>query len=73
MSSGASGAFQPGFGQDEFEGGGGIAHGFANAFPVFRLGGKLVTGDNRPFVHVDGLIGGEKKIGTCTPIFLQFS
>ncbi len=53
---------------------GGIAHGFANAFPVFRLGGKLVTGDNRPFVHVDGLIGGEKKIGDLyADFFLQFS
>ena len=30
-------AVEPGFGEDEVEGGGGIANGFSDLFPVFRL------------------------------------
>ena len=40
--------------QDHFQRGGSISHELAAGFPVRRLGGKLVAGDDRPLLRVRG-------------------
>ena len=42
---------QIGLRQHQPQSGGRISHNFFRIFPVFRLGGKLITGHHRPFFH----------------------
>ena len=62
------GSLQIGLGQDQAQGGGGVAHLLFHGLPILRLGGELVAGHHGPLGHV-AILGHQDVSGIEAQLF----